>query len=76
MQGFRKYQYIRDKYEVSQKDFSEVLDWGRATITRYENHQVQDRAHDDVLRTIDSDPKWFQFKRFMPILLKILLQVV
>lgn len=50
---------IRDKYEVSQKDFSEVLDWGRATITRYENNQVQDRAHDDVLRKIDSDPKWF-----------------
>ena len=50
---------IRDKYEISQKDFSEILDWGRATITRYENHQVQDRAHDDVLRKIDSDPKWF-----------------
>lgn len=50
---------IRDKFEVSQKDFSEILDWGRATITRYENHQVQDRAHDDVLRKIDSDPKWF-----------------
>jgi putative zinc finger/helix-turn-helix YgiT family protein len=50
---------IRDKYGVSQKDFSEILNWGKATITRYENHQVQDRAHDDVLRKIDSDPKWF-----------------
>jgi putative zinc finger/helix-turn-helix YgiT family protein len=50
---------IREKYGVSQKDFSEILDWGRATITRYENNQVQDRAHDDVLRKIDSDPKWF-----------------
>jgi putative zinc finger/helix-turn-helix YgiT family protein len=50
---------IREKYEVSQKDFSEILDWGRATITRYENHQVQDRAHDDILRKITSDPKWF-----------------
>ena len=50
---------LRDKYDVSQKDFSEILDWGGATITRYENHQVQDRAHDDVLRKIDSDPKWF-----------------
>ncbi len=50
---------IRGKYGVSQKDFSEILDWGRSTITRYENHQVQDRAHDDVLRKIDSDPKWF-----------------
>ncbi len=50
---------IRDKYTVSQKDFSEILDWGKATVTRYENHQVQDRAHDDVLRMVDSDPKWF-----------------
>ncbi len=50
---------IREKYDVSQKDFSEILEWGRATITRYENHQIQDRAHDDVLRKIDYDPKWF-----------------
>ena len=50
---------IRKKYDVSQKDFSEILDWGRAIITRYENHQVQDRAHDDVLRKSDYDPKWF-----------------
>ncbi len=51
---------IRNKYnKVSQKDFTEILDWGRATITRYENHRVQDRAHDDVLRKINSDPKWF-----------------
>lgn len=50
---------IRKKYGVSQKRFSKILDWGRATITRYENHQVQDRAHDDILRKIDSDPKWF-----------------
>lgn len=50
---------MREKYHVSQKDFSEILDWGGATITRYENQQVQDRAHDDILRKIDSDPKWF-----------------
>lgn len=50
---------IREKYGVSQKDFSEILEWGRATITRYENHQVQDRGNDNVLRKIDSDPKWF-----------------
>ena len=50
---------IREKYNISQKEFSEILNWGKATITRYENHQVQDRAHDDILRKIDSDPKWF-----------------
>jgi putative zinc finger/helix-turn-helix YgiT family protein len=50
---------IRDKYCVSQKDFSDILGWGKATITRYENHQVQDEAHDEILRKLDSDPKWF-----------------
>lgn len=49
---------IREKYGISQKHFTEILDWGGATITRYENYQVQDRAHDDILRKIDSDPKW------------------
>ena len=32
---------IRDKYGVSQKDLAAVLDWGRATITRYETHQYR-----------------------------------
>lgn len=50
---------VRDKYRVSQKDFSDILGWGQATMTRYENHQVQDEAHDEILRKLDSDPKWF-----------------
>lgn len=50
---------IRENYGVSQKDLSKILDWGEATITRYENYQVQERAYDDILRKIDSDPKWF-----------------
>lgn len=50
---------IREKYKVSQKEFSDILGWGKATIIRYENHQVQDQAHDDILRKIDSDPQWF-----------------
>lgn len=50
---------IREKYKISQKELSEILNWGMATITRYENHQIQDRAHDDILRRIDSDPKSF-----------------
>lgn len=50
---------IREIYGVSQKDLAAILDWGLATITRYENYQVQDRAHDDVLRAIEADPGWF-----------------
>lgn len=50
---------IRKLYSVSQKDFSKILGWGSSTITRYENHQVQDGIHDDVLKKVFDDPKWF-----------------
>ena len=36
-----------------------LLGWGGKTITRYESHQVQDMAHDTILRKLDSDPEWF-----------------
>lgn len=36
-----------------------LLGWGAKTITRYESHQVQDIAHDTVLRKINEDPEWY-----------------
>ena len=36
-----------------------LLGWGGKTITRYESHQVQDKAHDTILKKIDQDPEWF-----------------
>ena len=50
---------IRKKYMISQTDLSLVLGWGGKTITRYEGHQIQDVAHDSILRKIDDDPEWF-----------------
>lgn len=50
---------IREKYGVSQKDLCVLLGWGGKTITRYETHQVQDKAHDTILKKLDSDPEWF-----------------
>ncbi len=50
---------IRSKYGISQTDLANLLGWGGKTITRYESHQVQDRAHDFILRKIDGDPEWF-----------------
>lgn len=50
---------IRSKYGISQSDLSILLGWGAKTITRYESHQVQDRAHDTILKKIDQDPEWF-----------------
>ena len=39
---------IRAKYEISQSDLCLLLGWGGKTITRYDSHQVQDRAHDTI----------------------------
>ena len=50
---------IRAKYSISQSDFSILLGWGGKTITRYETYQVQDKAHDSILKKIDVDPEWF-----------------
>lgn len=50
---------IRKKYGISQKDLCILLGWGGKTITRYESHQIQDRAHDMILKKIDQDPEWF-----------------
>jgi putative zinc finger/helix-turn-helix YgiT family protein len=50
---------IRAKYGISQSDFCIILGWGGKTITRYESHQVQDRAHDTILKKIGKDPEWF-----------------
>lgn len=51
--------HIRSKYDISQGDLCTLLGWGQKTITRYEGHQVQDRAHDTILKKIDNDPEWF-----------------
>ena len=50
---------IRTKYGISQKDLCMLLGWGGKTITRYESHQVQDRAHDAILKKIDRDSEWY-----------------
>lgn len=50
---------IRSKYGISQKDLCVLLGWGGKTITRYESHQVQDKAHDTILRKLNDDPEWF-----------------
>lgn len=50
---------IRKKYGISQTDLCTLLGWGGKTVTRYESYQVQDRAHDTILKKLDRDPEWF-----------------
>lgn len=52
---------IRKKYGISQSDLCLLLGWGGKTITRYEGHQVQDKAHDTILKKLDKDPEWFLY---------------
>jgi len=41
---------IRNKYGLTQKELSDLLGWGGATISRYENGALQDEAHDKLLQ--------------------------
>ena len=50
---------LRAKYGITQRDLSVLLGWGGKTVTRYESHQVQDRAHDTIMKKLDQDPEWF-----------------
>lgn len=50
---------VRGKYGISQSDLCILLGWGGKTITRYEGHQVQDKAHDAILKKLDGDSEWF-----------------
>ena len=50
---------VRRKYNISQSDLATLLGWGKKTLTRYETHQVQDMAHNDILVKIGDDPEWF-----------------
>lgn len=50
---------LRKKYNISQGDLATLLGWGKKTLTRYETHQVQDMAHNDILVKIGDDPEWF-----------------
>jgi putative zinc finger/helix-turn-helix YgiT family protein len=43
---------FRDQYNITQQELSNLLGWGGATVSRYENGALQDEAHDTVLRLI------------------------
>lgn len=47
---------IRMNYGLSQVDLSKLLNWGEATISRYESKAIQDEAHDNMLRIIKENP--------------------
>lgn len=53
---------IRKQYGLSQTDLAKLLNWGEATISRYESKAIQDAAHDNMLRIMRDDPlKFYEF---------------
>ena len=52
---------LREKYSITQKGLALVLGFGEKTITRYENGSLQDKAHDDILKSIKEPTN---FKRY------------
>lgn len=47
---------LRKRYGLSQRALARLLGWGLVTIQRYEKGVIQDRAHDQVLRSL-FDPR-------------------
>lgn len=45
---------IREKYGLSQRQFSALLGWSPATLSSYENNKIQERSHNDVLLFLHS----------------------
>lgn len=46
---------IRNKYNLSQKDFSLILGWGEVTVLRYEVKSIQDQTYDYIIRLFNED---------------------
>lgn len=46
IQGWRK------RYGITQKELSQILGWGDATLSRYENGALQSEAHEKMLRLV------------------------
>ena len=47
---------LRKHYGLTQSELSNLLGWGGATLSRYENGALQDGAHDNLLQLI-KDPQ-------------------
>ena len=51
---------IRKKYNLTQSAFSKLLGFGEKTITRYENGSIQDLAHDNLIRLMNSQNSFME----------------
>lgn len=47
---------IRKFYDLTQKEFSNLLGWGAVTIQRYETKLIQDETYDNIIRMVAENP--------------------
>ncbi len=48
---------IRKMYNLSQKEFSNMLGWGDVTVQRYEKKSIQDETYDEKMRMLIENPQ-------------------
>lgn len=49
---------IRRKFNLTQKEFSNLLGWGDVTIQRYESKLIQDETYDSMIRMVSDNPSF------------------
>ena len=50
--------HIREVYELTQKEFSNIFGWGDVTVQRYEKKLIQDETYDDMMRITLTNPSY------------------
>lgn len=53
---------FRDKYGISQRELTSILNWGKMTINRYERGAIPSQSHNDFLKLIISNENIFKEK--------------
>lgn len=53
---------FRDKYNISQRELTSILNWGKMTINRYERGAIPGQSHNDLLKLMISNESIFKEK--------------
>lgn len=58
---------FREKYDITQKEVSNLLGMGAITLSRYENGALQDEAHDRLLKLVFEPSNLFELIQEKPL---------
>ena len=53
---------FRKKYNISQRELTSILNFGKMTLNRYERGSIPNSSHNDLLKLIISDNSFFNLK--------------